>query len=58
MITDEIMEVLSILGELLGAKECSLVECIKELLSDFDEYVWDGMGEQERRNWIEEYIKF
>lgn len=56
MITDEIMEVLSIVGEMLGSKESSLLECIKDLLTDFDEYVWNGMGEQERRNWIEEYI--
>lgn len=56
MMTDEVMEVLSMLGELLGTEKCSLVECIKELLSDFDEYVWGGMSEQERRNWIEEYI--
>lgn len=58
MVTDEIMEVLSIVGEMLGSKESSLLECIKDLLTDFDEYVWNGMEEQERRNWIEEYIKF
>lgn len=56
MITDEIMEVLSMVEEMLGSKESSLLECIKDLLSDFDDYVWNGMGEQERRNWIEEYI--
>lgn len=56
MITDEIMEVLSVAGEMLESKESSLLECIKDLLTDFDEYVWNGMGEQERRNWIEEYI--
>lgn len=56
MITDEIMEVLNIIGEMLGNEENSLLESIKNLLADFDDYVWNGMGEQERRNWIEEYI--
>ena len=56
MITDEIMEVLNVLGEFISGSEASLIECIKELFTDFDEYVWNGMSKWERRNWVEDYI--
>ena len=56
MITDELMEVLKVIGEMVDNQGSALIERITDLFSDFDDYVWSGMGEPERRNWVEEYI--
>ena len=56
MVTDELMEVLKVIGEMVDNQGSALIERITDLFSDFDDYVWSGMGEQERRNWVEEYI--
>ena len=56
MITDELMEVLKVIGEMVDNQGSALIERITDLFSDFDDYVWSGMGDQERRNWVEEYI--
>lgn len=56
MVTDELMEVLKVIGEIVDNQGSALIERITDLFSDFDDYVWSGMGDQERRNWVEEYI--
>lgn len=56
MVSDEIMEMLSLAAETLNEKECALLDSIRALLADFDDYLWNEMCEQERRNWIDDYI--
>ena len=57
MITDEIIEAIDKLAGLmeLGMHKAG-VNSVREMLCDFDESQWLKMNEEERKEWLEQFL--
>lgn len=57
MITDKIIEAID---QLAGMMELGMhkagANSVREMLCDFDEYQWQHMSEEERKEWLEQYL--
>ena len=53
MVTDGIMELLEFMTGLLeGTAYAQGVDCVKEALSDYDEFAWDEMSDDDKKAFL------